>query len=434
MTLSNTTALFVQVLRRGIGAIGAGCRLRVLTVLLAVLVAEAPGLASAQDDSASKAVAVHLFWSASCPHCAKAKRFLEETINQDPYVSLREYEVSTDTEAKYLFLRVNVLFDIDVPAVPLVIIGERVFIGYFNDQSTGSAIRDAILSCHATSCPDIVAILERQIRSERAPSPSIASANPDEDPPLPESIRLPFIGEISTSAASLPVLTVLLAAVDGFNPCAMWVLVFLIGLLLGMTDHLRMWALGGAFLAASAAVYFVFMAAWLNVLLFLGALAWIRIAVGIVALAGGAYYISEYVRNPASLCKVESPDQRQRLMKRIRETVRERSFLYALGGIIIVAVAVNLIELLCSAGIPAVYTQVLSLSALPGWQYYLYLLLYIFVFLLDDLVIFMTAMLTLQATGLAARYARYSHLLGGVILVGLGILLLIRPEWLKFST
>jgi hypothetical protein len=250
---------------------------------------------------------------------------------------------------------------------------------------------------------------------------------------LPETIRIPLVGEVSTSALSLPALTLLLAAVDGFNPCAMWVLVFLIGLLLGMTDHVRMWALGGAFLAASAAVYLVFMAAWLNLLLFLGALVWIRLAIGIVALAGGTYYVSEYVRNPAGLCKVTAADQRQRVMDRIRETVRQRNFLLSLGGIVAVAMAVNLVELLCSAGIPAIYTQVLALSALPDWQYHLYLLLYIFVFLLDDLAVFVTAMVTLQASGLTARYARYSHLIGGIVLVGLGILLLFRPEWLKFG-
>jgi hypothetical protein len=176
------------------------------------------------------------------------------------------------------------------------------------------------------------------------------------------------------------------------------------------------------------------MAAWLNLLLFLGALVWIRIAAGVIALAGGAYYISEYVRNPAGLCQVTAPDARRRLTDRIRETVRQRSFLLALGGIVAVAVAVNLVELLCSAGVPAIYTQVLALSALPGWQYYFYLLLYILVFLLDDLVVFVTALATLQASGLTAKYARYSHLIGGCVLIGLGTLLVFHPEWLKFGT
>jgi hypothetical protein len=407
-------------------------RLRLLAFVLSVLMGTAPSEAAGQTDTTHAPVAVHLFWSAGCPHCAKARRFLSDVANHDSRITLREYEVSASAEGA-LFERVNAAFAIEVPAVPLVIVGDRAFVGYLDDQSTGQNIRNAILACRATTCPDIVAFLARQMRSEKAPAVRREAATSSRAPPLPETIRVPLIGEVTTSALSLPVLTVLLAAVDGFNPCAMWVLVFLIGLLLGMTDHLRMWALGGAFLAASAAVYFIFMAAWLNLLLFLGALVWIRIAVGIVAFAGGTYYVSEFIRNPVGLCKVTAADQRRRITHRLRETVRQRNFLLSLGGIVAVAVAVNLVELLCSAGIPAIYTQVLALSALSNWQYHFYLLLYIVVFLLDDLIVFATAMVTLQASGLTARYARYSHLIGGIVLVGVGSLLLFRPEWLKFG-
>jgi hypothetical protein len=228
-------------------------------------------------------------------------------------------------------------------------------------------------------------------------------------------------------------LTIVLGAVDGFNPCAMWVLVFLIGLLVGMRDPVKMWGYGAVFLLASAAVYFAFMAAWLNMVLWLGSLVWIRMSVGVFAVAAGAYYLREFVRNPDAACAVSSPGQRQKIMRRLKAVVAERSFLLGCAGIAALAVAVNLIELLCSAGIPAVYTQVLALSDLSVSAYYGYLLLYITVFLLDDAVVFVTAMLTLQATGLAASYSRYSHLIGGVVLVGVGLLLVFRPGWLVFA-
>jgi cadmium resistance protein CadD (predicted permease) len=129
---------------------------------------------------------------------------------------------------------------------------------------------------------------------------------------------------------------------------------------------------------------------------------------------------------------VASPGERQRIMERLKAAVAEQSFLLAVAGIMALAVAVNLIELLCSAGIPAVYTQVLALSDLSAAAYYGYLMLYISVFLLDDAVVFVSAMLTLQATGLAATYSRYSHLIGGIVLVGVGLLLVFRPQWLAF--
>ena len=257
----------------------------------------------------------------------------------------------------------------------------------------------------------------------------------DSPPSRRESFRgrFPFIGTFAIADLSLPVLTIVLGALDGFNPCAMWVLVFLIGLLLGMQDRFRMWVLGSAFIAGSALVYFLFMAAWLNFLLFIGAVVWVRAAIGLVALGGGFYYLKEYFQNAAAVCKVTAPQARQRVFERLRRLASESRFWLALLGIVALAFAVNLVELLCSAGIPAVYTQVLALSELPAWQYYAYLALYILVFMLDDLFVFVVAMKTLRIAGATAAYTRFGHLAGGIVLLAIGALLLLRPEWLMFG-
>jgi hypothetical protein len=175
------------------------------------------------------------------------------------------------------------------------------------------------------------------------------------------------------------------------------------------------------------------MAAWLNFLLFIGAVIWMRAAVGLVALGGGFYYLREYFQNPDAACKVTAPEARRRVFESLRKLATESRFLLALAGIVALAFAVNLVELICSAGIPAVYTQVLALSNLPAWQYYAYLSLYILVFMLDDLFVFVVAMKTLQITGATTTYVRYSHLAGGVVLLAVGALLLLRPEWLMFG-
>jgi len=247
------------------------------------------------------------------------------------------------------------------------------------------------------------------------------------------AFSVPLLGEVRTADLSLPALTVVLGALDGFNPCAMWVLVFLIGLLVGMQDRVRMWVLGTAFIAGSAAVYFLFMAAWLNFLLFIGAVVWVRAVVALVALAGGFYYLREYFRNPDAACTVTAPEARRRVLENLRRLALESRFWVALAGIVALAFAVNLVELLCSAGIPAVYTQVLALSHLPAWQYSAYLALYILVFMLDDLIVFVVAMKALQITGMTTSYSRFSHLAGGVVLLAIGALLLLRPEWLMFG-
>jgi len=384
------------------------------------------GAAFAQGGTRSAAaepVEVHVFWRIGCPHCENAREFLGRAAKEHP-LSLREYEVG-DAMYRELFMQAVSHFAITNPAVPLVVIGPYHWVGYGTDATTGAQYLAAAQACRAAACTDVVAAL------------AAGKVVPFAEPPAqlespPRTLRLPLVGEVELATLSLPALTVLLAAIDGFNPCAMWTLLFLMGLLVGIGDRMRMWMLGTAFIATSALVYYLFLAAWLNLLLFLGVLLWVRMAVGLLAIAGGAWYLREFFVNPDALCKVTGAESRQRVLQRLREFALERRFWVALAGIVALAVAVNLVEFICSAGIPAVYVQVLTLSALPVWQYHAYLLLYILVFMLDDLLIFVIAMKTLQVTGLTGRYARWSHLIGGGLMLLIGILLLFRPEWLSF--
>jgi glutaredoxin len=409
-----------------------------LLTLLFALASGTPAATQEADNSpreGAASVPVYLFWTATCPHCAKARDYLLRLAAREPKIRLRPLELDGDPGHERAFIALSQRFRVQPLAVPLILIGDKVFVGYGDEATTGLEIETEVKHCLATLCADVAGPIVAQ--AERETGPSRAGPDPRTGqvrrPPLPETVWLPGLGHIATRSLSLPALTIVLGVVDGFNPCAMWVLVFLIGLLVGMRDPVRMWSYGAAFLLTSAAVYFAFMAAWLNLVLLLGTLAWIRAAVGVFALVAGSYYLREFVRNPDAACAVTSPGERRRVMERLKGAVAEQSFLLAIAGIMALAGAVNLIELLCSAGIPAVYTQVLALSDLPATAYYGYLMLYIAIFMLDDAVVFITAMLTLQATGLAASYSRYSHLVGGTVLLAVGLLLVFRPEWLAFA-
>ena len=213
----------------------------------------------------------------------------------------------------------------------------------------------------------------------------------------------------------------------------MWALLFLISLLLGMKDKKRMWILGGTFIAVSGIIYFLFMAAWLNLILFIGLILWARIIIGLVALGGGAYSLKESFYNKEGQCKVTGGERKQKFFSKLRRVTQKKQFWLALGGIIILAATVNLVEMVCSAGLPVVYAQTLALGHLARWQYCLYLCLYVFIFILDDLFIFFTAMMTLQITGIATKYTRISRLIGGLLMVIIGILLIFRPSLLMFG-
>lgn len=399
-------------------------------VLLLLLVARASLLAAGETP-----VPVYLFWQQGCPYCAEAKTELRVLSKADPSIQLQEIEVGATAEVDSLFEQTLAHFRYEQAAVPLVVIGDRSFLGFFADGRSTELYRQAVKRCLGQTCPDPIAGLIKAPSTDGKSKPSV-NQSVDNSPvlqSLPQTVQLPILGQVRVGDLSLPVLTILLAGIDGFNPCAMWVLVFLIGLLLGLKDEKRMWLLGAAFLGATAVMYFVVMAAWLNLILFLGVAIWVRAAIGLLAIGGGIYFLREYWTRDAITCKVTNPGRRQKIMDAFRSVVNSNQLMLSVLGIMALAVVVNLVELLCSAGIPAVYTQVLALSSLPAVTYYAYIGLYISVFMLDDIAIFATAMLALRVAGLTGTYVRYSNLIGGTVLLAIGAILLLRPELLTFS-
>ena len=385
------------------------------------------GTGSAQQTN-SETVRAYVFSQEECPHCARAIAALEAMATTDPALELIRIELGRDAANDAAFVQAIETYALPRAAVPLVAIGGQAFVGYTSGGGSDALYRQAIVTCRAGDCPDVVGPLLAQV-----PAADAAIAARPAAGALPDTLNLPLLGEVRTRDLSLPVLTVVLAGIDGFNPCAMWVLVFLIGLLLGLKDERRMWTLGVAFLLGTAVVYFAFLAAWLNLVLILGAIVWVRALIGLLAIGVGTYFLREYWTNPDPTCRVTRSGQRQRIVAAFRSVVTQNSLALSVLGIVALAFAVNLIELLCSAGLPAVYTQVLALSQLPQWGYYGYLALYVLVFLIDDLVIFATAMIAVKVTGLTGAYARASHLIGGLVLLVIGAVLILRPELLSFG-
>jgi thiol-disulfide isomerase/thioredoxin len=367
---------------------------------------------------------IYLFSVKGCSHCLEEKKFLSKL--KEKYGDLRVVEIDLieNKENQEIFKKVASLLNIEVVGVPFTVIGNIPIVGWHDEILTGGAIERAIHEVQRQRLPDVTAPLLPQDMGLPAPT---------REPQIPERLTLPIIGAIEIRHLSLGVVTIVLGALDGFNPCAMWALIFLIGLLVNMQNAKRMWALGSLFIGGSGLVYFLFMSAWLNVFLFLGLIFWVRIAIGAIALVAAWLNLREYFWNKSGSCALLGGEKRQGLMINIRNAIEQQSFWLAAGGIFLLGVAVNLVELFCSAGLPVVYTQILTLSRLPVWQYYVYLALYILVFMLDDIIIFVVSMVTLRHFGFATRYKRFSNLLGGVVLLLVGLLLVFKPEFLMFG-
>lgn len=381
----------------------------------------------AQENLNENQVNIYLFYSRDCSHCIEEKNFLNELVESDSRIKVSQFEITKNKENEKLFK--DVVDKLRIPEttriqVPFTVIGSSYFIGWMGETSTGEQMKRVIDEGFKGEYTDVIG-------ENFDLSTDYEQTSGQQQ--LPETINLPIIGEIHVRNVSLPVLTFAVAFLDGFNPCAMWTLIFLITLLLGMKDRRKMWILGMTFIASSAFVYFLFLSAWFQLFNSIGSVFWIRMIIGVVAIGAGVYNLKKYVTQPPGVCNVAGGQKTQKIFEKLKVLIREKSFFIALVGIIALAFVVNLVELACSAGFPAIYTQVLVLSDLPTYQYYLYLLFYILIFMLDDLFVFFVAMTTLNLTGVNAKYSKMSELVGGIIMLIIGVLLILRPDLLSFG-
>jgi thiol-disulfide isomerase/thioredoxin len=401
-----------------------------LSLLILVIV----GFLPANRALASDKINVYLFWRDGCPHCAAEKEFLNELVQEYNDVVIRDYNIWASQDAASKFQEALKKLEIKGDAgVPLLVVGDQYLVGYpvgdTDPLPYQIKIRRMIQKYREEGCSDLFDKESTQNNSESV-------ENDDGD--CSESgdvngVIFPKIGNIDLEKLSLPALTVVLGFLDGFNPCAMWVLLFLISLLIGMEDRKKMWALGVAFIVASAFVYFLFMVAWLNLFQFVGFIIWVRVLIAGVALFGGGFSLKKFFSDDPSGCDVGDAEKKKKTFEKLGKITSSNSFFLALLGIVGLAFAVNLVELVCSAGLPAVYTQVLSLNKMSGVDYYMYILLYILFFMLDDLFVFFVAMTTLRMTGITTKYVKYTRLIGGILMVAIGFLLLFKPDLLMFG-
>ena len=376
-------------------------------------------------------VNIYLFYSDSCPHCANEKKLLKELEEEYNNIRIYKYEVNTGNNMD-LLIKVAELFDTEVSGVPFTVIADKVYKG-FNYENYKSRFLGTIDYYSDNGYKDIVG---EYIGGIELPKYEIKeNSNFNEYIEDYGNKTISFLGfKINTKNLTLPIISVLIGLVDGFNPCAMWVLLFLISMLIGMKNKKRMWSLGITFLLTSALIYLFFMVAWLNVATFLTSVVFVRILLGIVAISGGLFNLYGYLKNRRnSGCTVVNDKKRNKIFDRIKKFTQEKNFFLALIGVIVLAMSVNIVELACSAGLPVMFIEILSLNHLTLFEEAIYIFLYMLFFLIDDLIIFFIAMTTMQVTGFSTKYGKLSKIIGGILLLLIGLLLIFKPNWLMFN-
>ncbi len=361
----------------------------------------------AAKPSATEGLEVHFFYLPGCSHCHEQEPFNDKLANEYPSIHFIYHDAMKPEESALLAEMLASVGEKGNPEFPVTIFGGQAFMGWESEETTGKAIETALQQCLAGDCPQT------------------GSETPDDE------VALPIIGKIRLLDYSLPALAVVLGLVDGFNPCAMWVLAYLISLIMTLGDKRKIWLLVGSFVFASGVLYFLFMTAWLNAFLLIGYFRPMTIIIGSVALGAGIVNIREFVRTKGAIaCEVGDAESRKNTMSRMQKVVFSPLTLGTIAGIVGLAFVVNSIEFVCSSALPAIFAHVLSLSDLSTLQYYAYILLYVFFFMLDDLIIFGAAALAMTSS-LGDRYAKYCRPVGGAILILLGALLLFAPHLLR---
>ena len=378
--------------------------------------------------NAKEKVTLYFFHGDGCPHCAEEQTDLIDDLKKDSSINVEEIEVWHDSENKELLDKVISAYG-SRSGVPYNVIGDTTIIGY--SEANGEKIKRAIEYYKTHEYTDEI----KKIKNGEMVQINDQFSKEEEKTDQEQTIDVPIIGKVNLKNISIMSAAVLIGLVDGFNPCAMWVLLFLITTLISLKDKKRLLLLGSIFLLTSGFVYFLIMFSWLNIVVSVSTSIIFRYLIGIFAIGAGIYNLYNFLKGLKSDdgCEVVDKKKRKDIFKKIKKFTHEKSLLLAILGIMLLAVSVNIVELLCSAGLPLIFSELLLINNVTGVKAIGYDLIYILFFMLDDFIVFIIALKTLDVVGISTKFNKYSHLIGGLIMLLIGILLLVNPGALMFN-
>ncbi len=368
---------------------------------------------------------LYLFYGRECPHCEDLLNYLEPYIKDKDNIKLYKYEVWHDQKNLEKLEEVHKIMTDSNSGVPYLVIGNTGISG-FSEKLTPDKITSSIEYYSHVKFVDKVGIYLGVVDEN-------TDSSEDNKKDLDSNMNIPIFGKKDVKKFPILLSAIVIGLVDGLNPCSMWILIFLISMLLGMENKKRKWALGITFLLSSGLVYFLFLISWLNLATLLNDIIYIRTAIATVAMVFGFSSILKVVNQKDDGCEVVDSKNRKRIILSIKKIIKEKSFIIALLGIVALAAAVNVVELLCSLGLPVMFSEILAVNNVNLTSKILYSIIYILSFLLDDIIIFIIAMKTMEIKAISNKYGKYSHLIGGIIMVIISALMIFKPEWLMFN-
>lgn len=373
---------------------------------------------------------VEVLGRADCKHCVDQKRFFDDLSTTRDDLQITYYDISNPAH-KELW---SALAELEgIPKVtPVTLIGDTVIQGFDTAETTGQLLVDLIDHSSVS-----MTIAEFIASGGSGNVHQVTDGGCDEESETcsieykPYYVSVPFFDTIDIKRYSLPTLSVILGFIDGFNPCAMWVLVTFLLILIQIGDKKKMWRIAGLFIVAEAVMYYLILNVWFHVWDFVGLDNIVTPIVGAVAIFGGLFFLWEWKTSDGT-CKVTNLEQRSKTRTKIQRLVAAEMTLLTVLGIIGLALSVNIIEFACSIGIPQAFTKILDINHLGVLTKHFYMGLYIFFYMIDDLIVFGIALYSFEKLGITTKYAKLCNFIGGALMIVLGALLLLRPSMLIF--
>lgn len=405
--------------------------LRKLTLLLTVSSLLILLIPSVHADESNK-VPVEVFVREDCKHCHDERDFLVDlSLRRDDF-KVYLYDIGTK-EHKEKWMELLELEDLP-KVTPVTLVGNTVIQGFDSAETTGIRIESLIEKSKndgAVMIDEFIAAggsgnVEKFENGVCDDETGICTFEPE-----PMLFTVPFLGAVDLKALSLPTLSVLLGFIDGFNPCAMWVLITFLVVLAQIGSKKKMWQVAGIFILAETVMYYLILNVWFTAWDFVGLDNIVTPIIGVVAVGAGLYFLYDWKTNQGT-CKVTNAKQKAKTSKRIHRLVEAEMTFLTILGVIGLAFSVNVIEFACSVGIPQTFTKVIELNNLGGFETQAYMLIYILFYMIDDFIVFGIALYSFDKIGITTKYAKFAHLLGGIMMIVLGLILIINPSLLTF--
>ncbi len=410
--------------------------LATVVVLGAWLLLTAPAQASTPAQQASQPVVIYFFWGDGCPHCAAAKPFLAELSQRYPNVTIRDFEVWNHPENREPFVQMTAKYGFEPTAVPTIFIGDKYWVGYAEDPYARE-IETTVAACAAGGCPDAGAGVLAPLPTA-VPDPIVATAPilaGGLAAPASSELSVPLLGTIDLGAQSLLLSTALIAFVDGFNPCSLWVLSVLLALTIHTGSRKKVFIIGAVFLTVTSLVYVLFIAGLFTMFTVLDWVPWIQALVAAVALFFAIINIKDYFWYKEGISLTIADEQKPGLYKSMRRVLNAGDSMPALiGAAIVMSAGASLVEFSCTAGFPMLWTNLLAAQEVTTLTFALLLVVYMLIYQIDEMIIFGSAVVGLRASKLEEKQGRILKLFGGTLMLTLALVMLIEPSLMNSLT